>query len=229
MPVAVAGGKIHLQIDAGRIARQRLLDQTLVADELPPIIGVDKPEAIDAVANRNLVRRLGLTFRAHQILRGQPLIGESVLEPAIGEGKVRVLSLQVASQLGKKRARQGRIGPGHISQHQDQIRWRLLYHIDHALCPITGQVAVTSRRGNSYRDAPQILNQRQSQHERKCPELAESERLNRLIRRDEPIEAGGIDAPVDVRDQLEGNAIDARKAGGRAADQPRQLTAVRWG
>ena len=40
MPVAVARGKIHLRIDARRIARQRLLDQALLADELPPIVGV---------------------------------------------------------------------------------------------------------------------------------------------------------------------------------------------
>ena len=151
------------------IARQRLLDQAVLADELAPIVGVQEPQAIDAVADRNLVGRLGLPFGTHELLGRQALIGQAMLEPAIGEGEVRVLPLQMARQLGQERAGKGRVGAGHIRQHQDQVRGLLLHDADHAFRPVAGQIAVALRGCDPDRDAPQILDQRQPQHQRQRP------------------------------------------------------------
>ena len=186
----------------------------------------EKPQAIDAVADRNLVGRLSLSFGTHQLFGRQALIGQAMLEPAIGKGEVRILPLQVARQLRQKRAGKRRIGAGHVGQHQDQVGRLLLDDADHALGPIAGQIAVAACRGDSNGDAPQILDQRQPQHQRQRPQLAQLERLDRLIGGDEAIEAGGIDAAIDMGNQLQGDAIGARKAGGRAARQTRQFAAV---
>ena len=57
--------------------------------------------------------------------------------------------------------------------------------------------------------------------------LAELERSNGLVGGNETVEARGVHVPVDVRNQLQGNAIDARAGRRRAVRQPRQLPAVR--
>jgi hypothetical protein len=227
VPIAVARPEIHLRIDARRIASERLLDQTVVADELPPVVGIQEPQAADAVPDRDLVGRLGLPFGTHQLLGRQALIGQAMFEPTVGKSEVRVLTLQMPRQLGQERAGKGHLRTGHVRQHQDQVRGLLLDDADHPLCPIAGQIAVAARGSNPHRDAPQILDQRQPQHQRQRPQFAQLERLDRLIRGDEAVQTGGIDASVDVRDQLQGDAVSARKAGGRATRQTRQFAAVR--
>ena len=181
VPVPVARPEIHLRIDARRIARERLLDQTVLADELPPVVGIQEPQAADAVPDRDLVGRLGLPFGTHELLGRQALIGQAMFEPAVGKSKVRVLPLQMPRQLGQERAGKGHLRTGHVRQHQDQVRGLPLDDADHPLHPIAGQVAVAARGSDPHRDAPQILDQRQPQHQRQRPQFAQLERLDRLI------------------------------------------------
>jgi hypothetical protein len=72
--ISISRGKIHLGIDSGRITVQCLFDETLISDKLSPIIDGQKTQTGNAIANRNLIGRLSLTFRLNQLLSRLPLI-----------------------------------------------------------------------------------------------------------------------------------------------------------
>ena len=83
--VAIARRKIHLTIDAGRLAPQRVLDQTQGLHERLPIDRAQETQAGDAVADRDLVGSLALTLLVHELLDGKSLLGQSLFEPAPGK------------------------------------------------------------------------------------------------------------------------------------------------
>ena len=78
-------------------------------------------------------------------------------------------------------------------------------------------------------DAPEILDQRQAQHDRDRPQLAQLEGGDRLVGGDETAEAFRIDPSVAVRDRFERDVVHARKPGRWAVRQARQLPAVPLG
>ena len=67
VPVAVAGGEVHLAVDSGRVLPQRLLDQTHSFDEFPPIGGTQESQALNGVADGNLVAGLLLILKLDQL------------------------------------------------------------------------------------------------------------------------------------------------------------------
>jgi hypothetical protein len=149
-----------------------------------------------------------------------------VLEPAIGEGEVRALPLKVAGELAQERSREGWIGARHVGQHQHQVSGIAFDHLHHALRPVICQVAVAPLGSHARRHPPQVFDQRQPQHDRDRPELAQVQRMDRFIRGDEAVQAVGFDPAIHVGDQLQGHRIGPRIASVRAARQPRQLPAV---
>ena len=116
-----------------------------------------KAQAIDAVADRHLVGGLGLPVAAHEFFGRQALVGQTMFEPAIGQRKVRILPLQMACQFGEKRAGQGRVGAGHVGQHQNQVGRLLLHDADHPLRPNRWPGRGRAGRRDADRDAAQIL------------------------------------------------------------------------
>ena len=56
-------------------------------------------------------------------------------------------------------------------------------HLRQLIRPGDGQIQVGPAGGNAHRDAAQILDQRQAQHDRDGPQLAQPERGDRLVRR----------------------------------------------
>ena len=58
MPIVIAGGEVHARVDAGRVLAQHLFHATHVLDELAPIGGREHAQAVDAVADGNLLGRL---------------------------------------------------------------------------------------------------------------------------------------------------------------------------
>ena len=91
MPILVAGGKVHLLIEAGGIGPQRGLHQTHGFDKLLPVRGAQKPQTGNAVAHGNLVGRLTLAFQVNHAFDGQPLFEQLVLDPTAGEMGKRTL------------------------------------------------------------------------------------------------------------------------------------------
>ncbi len=78
----------------------------------------------------------------------------------------------------------------------------------------------------AQRHAPHALDQRQAEHGRHGPELADGERRDLLEGRDEVLDVLEVDPPLGVRDQGDRQLVDARVAGERPARQLGQLAVV---
>ena len=224
--VPIACRKVHRGIHPGRIAAERLFDQTVSADKQPPIVGDHESQAADAVANRYLIGCLSLSLGPHQLLGRDSLIGETVLEPAVCQRVIGVQPLELSHEFRDERARKNLTCSRHVSEHQDQIRRLAFDDFHHPPGPGGREIPLPPRGGNSRRDTPQILDQRQPQHEWQCPKLTQLQGLDRLIRGDKAVQSRGIHATVNVRDELEGNVVDARKAGQPTRRQSWKFLAV---
>ena len=181
------------------------------------------------VADRDLVARLLLRFRLHQLLDRLARFGQSLLDPGERQGERRAVSLQPARELGDERAHHRRVRARHVRDHEDQALRIVLGDLHHLVGPRRGPVPVDRAARDPGADAAQVLDQRQAQHDGNGPQLAERQRRHRLVGRHEARQALRVDPAVAVGDRLEREVVDARKSGGRAVREPRQLAAVPLG
>jgi hypothetical protein len=142
----------------------------------------------------------------------------------------RALALQAARELGDIGIGQRRRRARHVGDDRDQLARRLGRDLEHAVGPGAGGVAVDVRDRDPRGDPPQVLDQREPQHDRERPQLAEQQRLRGLVRRDEAAQRTAADLAVAVRDRLQREVVDARQAGAvavhRRQREARQLAAV---
>ena len=224
--VAVTGGKIHLAVDAAGILTQGLLDNAHRLDELAPVHRPQKAEAADAVADGDLVGGLLLVLRLHQLLDRQAGLGEPLLNPGERQCQSGALSLQPARKFRNKRAHHRRVRPRHVRDHQNQALRVLLGDLRHLVRPIVGEVSVDPVGGDPGCNAPEILDQRQAQHDGDGPQFAQLQGGDRLVGCDETAETFRIHPPIAVRDRLQRDVIHARKPGRWTVQQARQFPAV---
>jgi hypothetical protein len=168
--VMVPRGGVHPWVDAGGILAQGLLDRAHALHELAPVHRIEDAQAADAVADGNLVGRLLLVLRMHQLLDGQIGLEKSLLEPSEGQGQAE--SLQSQRKLGDERTGHGRVGPRHVRSHQDQALRIFLGHRRHLLGPDGGSVALDARGGDPRTHTPQVLDESQAQHDGNGPQFA---------------------------------------------------------
>ncbi len=221
--VAVAGAEVHLRVDAGRVAAQRLLDGRQRLDEVAPVHRAEQAQAADAVGDRDLVGRLLLALGVDALLDGRAALAQALFEPGQRQRQRRALALQPARELGHEGARQRRLGARHVGDEEDELARRLLGRLQHAQRPLRGEVAVAEAGGDERADAAQVLDQRQPEHDGNRPQLAEPQRLHALVGGDEARQRAAREPAVAVRDHLQRQRVDARLAGlrgvrGRAGD-----------
>ena len=227
MAIPIARGKVHARVDTRRILTQCLFDKTLIGHKLAPIVDSQKPQTGNTVAHRHLISSLGLDFGQDQLFGRLSLIGQSLFQPAAGKRKIRVLSLQVTSQLGQKRTGQRRIFASHIGQYENQIGRLLFDRANHPFRPVTGVIAIAASLRNPHGHTPQILNQCEPQHQWHGPQLAQFQRHDRLVCGQEPRQICGIQSTVGMSNQLQSDVVDARIGCTRASCQPGKLATVR--
>ena len=104
MAIAVARREIHRPINAARIIKQHLLDDTMGFDKALPIHRPDDTQATNAVADRNLVGCLQLVLGLHH--PGDALAGFSqmLFDPGQRQSQRRASPLQPTRQFGDKGA-----------------------------------------------------------------------------------------------------------------------------
>ena len=219
MPVAVARGEVHLTVDAGRLFAERVLDDAHRLHELTPVGGVEEAEAADAVADRNLVLCLLLALELDQPLDRQAHLGEPLLQPGKRHRLRGTLALQPAGEFGYKRAGHLRPGSRHVREREDQARRLLPRHLNHAVGPVVRLHARESVAGGARRDAAEVVDQRQAQHDRDRPKLAQLQRPDGLVGGDESAQAPRVDAAVAVGDELQRDRVNDGVAGRAAAKQ----------
>ena len=78
--------------------------------------------------------------------------------------------------------------------------------------PLVREVAVAATGRNAQCHAAQVFDQRQPQHDRDRPQLAQVQRRHALVRGQETAQAVEVDASVAVRNRFQRNVVDAREA-----------------
>ena len=78
-------------------------------------------------------------------------------------------------------------------------------------------------------DALEVFNQPQPQHNGNGPQFAQLQGTGRLVCRDEGVERFRVNLRIHVRNQFQHDVIDARKSGGWAVQEARQLPAIAAG
>ena len=159
--IAIAGEKVHLWIDAGRVIAQGLLHDAVAGDKVAPVVNREKSQAADAVFYRDLVGCLRLAFGEHQLFDREPLPGETVLQPRAGEREGRRVARKCAGELGQKRAREGRGCAGHVGQHDHKICGPCLGGVEEPVGPVSGDIAMAASAGHPQRYAAEVFDQRQ--------------------------------------------------------------------
>ncbi len=227
--IAVAGGKIHPAVNIGRIVAQRLIDDAQVLDEIAPLQRTQHPQAADAVADGDLHSRLLLVLRLHQLGDGQARFRQALFDPAQRQGKGRTPSLQAACELGDEGADHRRIRARHVGHHQDQALGILLGGLRHPVRPDIGQLALGPAGADPHRDAAQVLDHGQPQHDRNRPQLANAQRGDGLVGRHEAAEALRVHPAVAVGDRFQGDVVHPRMSRRRGLCEVGKLAYVTFG
>ncbi|MCY1400481.1 hypothetical protein D9M71_155710 [compost metagenome] len=189
MAVMIAGGKIHVRVDTGRVRAQHLFDMAEHFDELAPVGRCQQPQAGNAVADGHLVGRLLLGIHLHQAFNGQPRLTQGLFYPRHWQNQRSALPLQATRQFGNKRGCHRRCRSRHVGNRQHYAFGVPLGDFNQAIGPVIGKVAVVPVGHYPRCYAPQILDQRQAQHDRDRPEFTQGQECHRLIRGDETIQA----------------------------------------
>ena len=196
--IAIAGGEIHLPIGAIGIGAQRLLDDAHGFDKLAPIHHCQETQAADAVADGHLVGGLLLVLGLHHLFDRQIAVGQPLLQPVQRHRERRTAALQSPHQFGYERFGHRRLGARHVRDHQHDTFGVSLGGCDQTIGPLMGHVAIAAIGNHACTDASEILDQRQSQHDRDSPQLADLQRAEGLVGADEAAQAFAIDAAIAV-------------------------------
>ena len=226
MPIAVAGRKIHLRVDSGRIHAQDVLHVARGFDELAPIDRFEQTQATDAVADRHLVCGFLLVGRVDELIDRHARFLQAVFDPCDRQCQRSAVSLQAAHQFGDERAAYRRLRARHVGDDHDQAFRIALDDVDHRVGPACGEIAVASITAHTKRNAAQVLNQGEAKHDRNRPQLAERERFDFLVGTHETADRVLVDAAVAVRNRIQRDVVHARQSRRCAALQTRQLPAV---
>jgi hypothetical protein len=226
LAVLVTRREVHRGIDAGRVAAQRLLDDRQPLDEVAPVHRAEQAQAADAVADRHLGGRLALRLQLHELLGRLVALGQPLLDPRQRQRQRGAQAVQPARQLGDERRSQRWLRARHVGDDEDQVLRRVFGGLGHAFGPLAGELALGQAARDTGRHAAQVLDQREPQHDRNRPQLAQLQRLHRLVGGDEARQRAAADAAVAMRHRQQGEVVDARHDGLVGPRDARQLAAV---
>ena len=123
--VAVAGREILQAIDPRRVAPEDRLDAALRVEERVPVERGEEPEADDAVADRDLIRRLPVVLAAQYLVRIGPPRLQHLVERLQGRRRFRALVAKELEQAdGERVGGIGRRGAAGDSATQRSARRR---------------------------------------------------------------------------------------------------------
>lgn len=209
-----------------RIVTKGLLDRAFSFDELPPIHRIDQGQTRDAVPHRDPIGALRAAVCFQEPRRARAPFHQLLFDPRDDESHDRSLFLEPSEELIDERSRKRHVRRSQLGEDTRQTLRRLVGRLLQASGPGDRRVAILATAGDARDNAAQILEKRQSQHDRERPELADAQRLDTLVGRHETRDRFRIDTAIDVGDQLEGHVVHPRKSSRGSFGQLRELPAV---
>ncbi len=224
--IHIARREIDVRIDMSRILAEQALDDADRFDERLPVERIEQTQAADAVADGNLIRGLFALCALHELVAGEARFGQALVDPRHGQRERIAERLQPPRELRDERARHRRLLARHIGGDEDQPGGIPACDVDHRIGPSNRDVAIGAIGADAVRNAAEVLDQREAQHDRNRPEFTQRERTDLLIGGHETAQRILVEAAVAVGDRLQGDVVDARKAGRQSFREHRQLPAV---
>ena len=216
LALAIAAEKIHLRVDAGRVAAQHVFDEADRLDVLTPVDGRAQPQAGDRVGHRGLARRLPLMLGADDVFGHRVALEHVHFERGAQRRSAHVVfagAVQHLHDVGVVRALGNRHrGVGRRGVEAQHVR--------------VGGAAGGAADQDLVGQPAQVLDQRELEHARPRPQLADGQRRDALVTVEEVRELRQVEPAVAVAQQLHGHGVGARLAGVIARDERRQLPVV---
>ena len=214
--LAIAAQEIHPRVGARRIAPQRVFDEADALDVLAPVDRRAQAQAGDGVGDRRLAGGLALLLGADDVLGHQAAAGQVPLERGAQRRSPHIVfarAMQHLHQVGVVRVLGNRdlvsVGPASICATSSSAPRRAL-----RLTRI------------SSAEAAQVFDQRELQHARPRPQLAERQRRDALIAVQEQRELRQVEPAVGMAEQRDRHRVDARLARLLARGERRQLAVI---
>ncbi len=224
--IAIACLKIHPGVGASRVLAEDLLDQADPLEEQRPVDRRQQPHARDDVADGELIRRLALVLQAEHLFRRVVLRFERVLQRDPRGGRRRRLIAKPVEELDDEGSRQRTLRFRLLVEHPLDDRFRVAPARAEEQPPLPRAIARAPRGHHVPCEALQVLDEREAQHDRDRPDLADRQRRDALIRGGEIDEDLQIESSGGVRRDLPGDDVHARIAGERTVGELRQLEVV---
>ena len=225
--VSVAGGEVHRRVDVDGIVAQDPLDDGDGLDEVGPVEGVEEAQRADGVGDRDLVGGLALLVPHRLAVEAQPPSGQLPSEPRVDRLGAELGGLE---PLRKAQQEDERLGAGvllELDEDAGQLGGILLLHEAEPLGPGSRRPPrPRCERTTTPREPTEVLHQRDAQHDRDGPALADRERAYLLVRLHEREQRVALETRVGVGDQADRELVDAGQPLERALREPRQLDAV---
>ena len=196
LAVAVARREVHVAEGAAR-AKQRV-DHADALDELSPIERGDQAHARDHIADRHVHGRLALVLESHRLVGGRALRHESILQPTEGRGDRRVLIAKALEELHERGCWQCR--SGQLAQRHDGDVGARVAEAQQAVGELVGGLTRLATGDDLFRQSPEVLDEEDAQGDCDRPQLADRQRLDRLVCLHHPAQAVGVEAAVGVGD-----------------------------
>ena len=226
MAVAVASGEVHSRVCVRRILAQDPLDQTDALEEQRPVDRRQQPHARDDVADRELIGRLPLLLDPQHLFRRIVLGFERALKRAPGGRRGRRLVAQPVEHLDDEWRRQPAVGPYLFAEQQlDEIRG-VIAAFGERDAPAPHLVAAAIGGDDRLSQPAELLDERQPQHDRDRPDLADRKRRDALVGEREVLERLEVEPARGMCDQLAREHVHARIAFERSVCQLRKFEVV---
>ena len=216
LAIAVAAREVHASIDARRVALQHAFDQAHRLEVLAPVECREQAQAGDDVGHGDLRRRLALVFATDRLFRGRLLRLEQRVHGRAHRREARTVLAHALQQLHDE---------GGMDLRRQGQRLTVAGRVDLRHVGV-GRATRLPRLARLLRQAPQVLEERELQHARPGPQLADGQRRNGLEAVHEADELLAVQAAVAVPDQLHGHRVDAGVARQLARRELGQLAVV---
>ncbi len=226
VPIPVARREVHRSVRIDGIEPQDSLDHRDGLEEVRPVERVEEAQRADRVGDRDLIGGLALLVTNGLAIEAKPARRELPREPTVDRLGAELGSLETLRQPQEEHQRIGARVLLQFDQKPRQTHRVFLLYQAQALGPGVGGLLVAVGVHDDAGEPPKVLHQRDSQHDRHGPALADRERGDLLVRLHVAEKAVALEPGVGVGDQTDRELVDAGQLGERPLGETGELDSV---